>query len=133
MDSIVKHNLELMQSSNRGGMGYLSARESMGGPAGWWKKLSCQAFNFFHDDDGKILEFTNIGFGVKYPVELRRSTFRMAFDIKKNKEGIVEILYDSRTSEAGKLRLVRSCQEYNKLLDWTEKIDIAINKGFIGQ
>lgn len=128
MGAIVKHNLELMQSSERGGMIYLSARESVGGPGGRWGRLPCQAFNFFHDDDGKILEFSNIGIGAKYPVEIRHSTFRMVLDIQKNKQGIVEILYDSRTSDAGKLRLVQSCQEYNKILGWTEKIDIGVSR-----
>lgn len=117
-----------MRSSSKGGMAYMVARESAGGPAGRWKKLPCQAFNFFHDDNGKILEFSNVGFGVERPIEIRYSTFRMAIDIKNNKEGIVEILFDSRTSDAGKLRLVQSCKEYNKMLGWTEKIDIGVSR-----
>lgn len=60
MHTMLEHNLELMESSDKYGMRYQLGFESMGGNAGFYKSQSCAAANFRYDpSSGRILSFEN--------------------------------------------------------------------------
>src|SRR5574342_463960 len=104
---ILNSNLRLMQSNKSGGMINLISNESLGMTAGTWRGLSCVTANFFYDDDGKIIEFSNMGSGAQFNF----GGFRIAMDIRNGKLGIVNVEVHPESPKAAQVKLVESAKE----------------------
>ena len=71
---IIERNVDLMNSSEAGGMRFLLFGESIGGNAGCLGKLSCACANFYYDaQSGLIAYFGNYQ---EVPEEIRKANAR---------------------------------------------------------
>ncbi len=89
---IIRNNLDIMRSSEKGGMEKLIQGESMAGNAGTESGYPCFGANFFYDKKGEIKYFGN--HGEKVPREFRnlpKGTFKILLDLKNGIERIVDI------------------------------------------
>jgi len=134
IEYIIKRNLDLMNGLKHAGqMGYLLARETMGGNAGYMPDgRPCAAANFyFNQKTGEIEYFGNFQ-EVPREIRLRRASgvFRIAIDLENYSKEIVEIYYReyyaplefriikisdaTEVSDSAKFVLQKSAELYNK-------------------
>jgi len=120
MDRLVKRNFRLMTSEDHGGMQWLMSRESMGGNAGTWRKMSCVGANFLFDGKtGEIMLFSN---PQDAPSSIRdkgycMGIFRIAVDFRgTGKCRIIEFLvYGGAATRDAKDIIGMSIAEYNQV------------------
>ncbi len=106
-DKIIASNLEKMLGEDMWG---LLLEESMGGNAGKYNEMSCMAANFYFDEKGEILEFTNYN---KYIEDTFEGTFRITF----NDSRIIKIYMGLETPPQAELNIRQSAENYNKKLN----------------
>ena len=117
MDPIIKHNLKLMTTQ----MLEEIAQESIGGNAGVHNKMPAVALNFYFDESGKIIEFTNKTIIKK---GLAEATYRLVLDLTGMLEGkkptrrhpeIIQLLFTSlKVPKKAKINLILSMRIYNE-------------------
>lgn len=121
INEVVEKNLQLMKSSEIGGLYYLSSNESVGGNAGFWEGCSCYCANFcYNPDSGEIKYFGNFQ---SIPAEViegtRIGSFIMAITEMKftppcsMKDLIIRSSFKAKTEEA-QSNLERTIVEYNE-------------------
>mgnify|MGYP001575124751 CR=1 FL=1 len=133
MDRLIKSNLELMRSNSFGGMASLSSSESMGATGGTWKGMSCMTANFFYDDDGKIIEFSNQISAKDGEKDINFGSFKIAMDIKNKRFGIVLVIVDANSSKTAQVKLVDSAKAYNQQVNWPIEVKLDYLGKFLGQ
>ena len=109
--NIIRRNLDVMQSSERGGMGRL--RESIGGNAAKMNNHPCMAANFFYDKNGEIKYFGNRAEDA--PGEFRDlsiGTFKITIDFESGAQRIIGV-YNIDKEET----LLLTASHYNKIFD----------------
>jgi hypothetical protein len=103
--SIVKQNLELMDSTRVGGMGYVLGRESIGGNAGYQNDMPCVAVNFRYDKEGRICRFVTADLnGAEMP--------NAAFTILAGNSRIIRVRFSA--TGLARQNLGKTVEEYNK-------------------
>jgi len=123
IEKIVEANLKKMFGTKEGEMQWLLVRESIGGNAGLYEENNeiypCVAANFYYDEKGRIICFSN------RPQTGFHGTFRIAVDIrnalkhKKKRSSffkIVNIYVKKDTPETAIKVLEESAERYNKLV-----------------
>ena len=132
INKIVKQNLELMNSGAEGGMIKLFVNESINLNSRW-KGRPCSVLNFYYDENGKIIKFTNKD--IPNLREFYQGAFQIASDIQTDKHGIVAIAGTSGCPRFSLIALTATVMDYNKQQGWALSGDPAIkniNK-FLGQ
>jgi len=116
--SIIKHNLGLMLSDGECTMLELLKSESMGGNAGRFtvdgKVYSCVAANFYYDEFGQIICFSNQDevLDKKYP----QGTFKIVpFPTKPASFRIVRLFFGKNSASLANSVLEATVIEYNTL------------------
>lgn len=115
---IIERNIERLFGSDKGELGYLKWKESMGGNAGCWGNNPCTpciAANFFYDEkNGFIVYFENLQ---SVPQSIRdrfkQGTLRLAFNMKNGVEKIVDLHATGLTPKA-KENLIGAIIAYNR-------------------
>ncbi|MBT5023346.1 hypothetical protein HOK51_08805 [Candidatus Woesearchaeota archaeon] len=119
INSTIKQNLALMNSTSEGSLMDILIEDSLGGNAGDWNDLSCVATNFcYNPNTGALIKFDNYSEESQMLGACSRGYFRIAIDFKelddKVSSGIIEL--DARdASDSAKIVLKKTVEEFNRL------------------
>ncbi len=122
MNETVQKNLAKMTGGERSGMEHLLAHESIGGNAGSWKGMPCQAANFYYSKwTGEIITFGN---PQEVSPEIKENnplgTFRIALNFKAEKSRIIQLLIEDKISDQAKKNLDETIRVYNEKQEFKE-------------
>ncbi|MEM4271715.1 MAG: hypothetical protein QXD13_01345 [Candidatus Pacearchaeota archaeon] len=135
--TIIKGNLEKMESSEDGGMNFLVPKESIGGNAGIWeRKYPCAVANFYYDNrTGGIIYFGNYpnallnDFSKEGSFKIAINTFELGKKRKSKKSYRILRLEAHESSETAREVLEETRKVYNERYGFSpEELNVKAGK-----